>query len=281
MIAHPSGLIFVHIPKCAGMSVEAALGGLPARQLSEQHWTGELLRRHYPEEWSAYHKFTVVRHPLDRAWSYVRFLRRLNPVWRRHLKAVDDATLLRDLLFGNSELARLNADTMLTGEEEILKFEELSTAWPAFAERHGLPSELPRRNSAPGSPPPPPPLIRLLAAEFFGAEHERFGYPRPDPAAVSLTLADRGALCWARLHAWAKSLARVTWSTDTARATEAWLERWRASLPDPSWIARYDAAVAARPARFASGNDVVMWAQYLHDDVNRALGKPLWEPWEP
>lgn len=280
MIAHPQRLIFVHIPKCAGMSVEAALGGLPHRQIPEQHLSGALIRRYYPEEWEAYHKFAVVRHPVARCWSYTRFYRRYDPVWRRHLGAVDDGTLLRDLMFGRTNLGRYAAHPMLTGEEEVLRFEDLRSEWPAFARRNGLPVELPHRNRSPDRAPDPPPLMVWLTAVMFPEDYDRFGYERPDPARADLSIEDRGTLCWAELHAWAHRLPE-RWTTEAARAAEAWLASWRARLPDPSWMARLDALLAERPPVLTGAAEVRLWAERLHDDVNRALGKPLWEPWSP
>jgi len=262
------------------MSVEAALGGLPARQIPEQHLTGAQIRRYFPEEWSAYHKFTVVRHPLARCWSYVRFYRRYDPMWRRHMPAVDDATLLRDLLFGRTHLGRGAAHHMLTGEEEVLHLENLRETWPDFARRHGLPTALPHRNRSPEQTPAPPPLMRWLVAVTFPEDYDRFGYERPDPATADLPLSDRGTLCWAELHAWAQRLPDP-WTPAAARAAEAWLRDWRARLPDPAWIERLDALLGARPPELTGAAELRLWAEHLHDDVNRALGKPLWEPWSP
>ena len=279
MIAHPHHLIFIHVPKCAGMSVEDALGGLPRQQLREQHATARELRDRYPDEWAAYHRFAIVRNPVDRCRSFTSFFRRYDPVWRRYLGAVDDERLLRDLLFSHNMLTRYTAHRMLTGDEEILKFEELSEFWPAFAARHGLPKALPERNRSSGAPPPVSPVIPHLVAALCPEDFDRFGYARPEGASA-LPLADRGALCWAELHAWARRLP-AQWSTDAARAAEAWLAGWRARLPDPSWIARYDDLIAARPPDLTGDRAVEMWAEHLHEDVNRAIGKPLWAPWQP
>jgi hypothetical protein len=279
LIAHFHHLIFIHVPKCAGMSVEAALGGLPIRQRREQHATGAELRERYPDEWAAYHRFAIVRHPVERCRSFVSFYRSYDPIWRRHLGAVDDERLLRDLLFSPNMLTRYTPARMLTGDEEILKFEALPEAWPEFAAQHGLPRELPHHNRSSGPRGPMSPVIPHLVAAMFPEDFDRCGYARPDGASA-LSLADRGAVCWAELHAWTRRLP-ARWSTEAAAAAERWLEQWRARLPDPSWIARYDQLVAVRPPDLGGDRELALWAEHLHDDVNRALGKPVWSPWSP
>ncbi|TVQ88246.1 MAG: hypothetical protein EA397_17325 [Deltaproteobacteria bacterium] len=278
MIAHPYHLIFIHVPKCAGMSVEEALGGLPRGQRNEQHATASELSERYPEEWEAYHRFAIVRHPVARCRSFTAFYRRFDPLWRRHLGEIEDELLLRDLLFSSNMLTRFSAHRMLSGDEEILKFEELNQAWPVFAAEHGLPRVLPQRNRSPSSPPPMSPVVPHLVAAIFPEDFDRFGYPRPERA-EELSLADRGTLCWAELHAWAVRLP-ARWSVDAARAAEAWLADWRARLPDPGWIARYDDLVTARPPDLTGDQAVKVWVEELHEDVNRALGKRLWQPWQ-
>lgn len=281
MIARLQRLIFVHVPKCAGMAVEAALGGLPARQNPEQHWTGKQLSRAYPDEWASFHRFAVVRHPLARALSYVRFIRRFDPIWRRHLDHVPEDVLLRDTLFSHNTLTTLSAHAMLTGEEEVLHLEDLDATWPAFAERHGLPRALPRKNHAPEAPHAPlPPVCAHLVAAMFPEDHGRFGYALPTDPIASLSPRDQGAVAWARLQAWGRRRPERA----TAQAVEearAWLAEWRASLPDPEWIDRYDALVRARPPALDTARETQAWVERLHEDVNVALGKPPWKPWSP
>ena len=51
-------LIFLHIPKCAGQSVEQALG---VRHHHRHHKFDDL-----PEDWQSYLRFTFIRHPINR-----------------------------------------------------------------------------------------------------------------------------------------------------------------------------------------------------------------------
>ena len=167
MIDHERRLIFVHIPKCAGISIEEAMGGLPPEQRHLQHWSAGLYARYYPDCWRRYTRFAVVREPVARALSFVRFLRRYDAIQRRHLAAVDELALLRDTLMSANLLTTAPQAKMIRGDVELLRFERLAEDWPAFAARVGLPSALPRRNRAPQSTRAddvPPPIRAMVAA---------------------------------------------------------------------------------------------------------------------
>jgi hypothetical protein len=63
--------IFIHIPKCAGTSIEKTLGG----QEFGGHSTVKGIREKYPMEWNQYYKFTIVRDPLTRFASGYHYLK--------------------------------------------------------------------------------------------------------------------------------------------------------------------------------------------------------------
>lgn len=85
MISHEHKCIFIHISKCAGTSVERALGlknrelnydilygWCPKNRLYLQHATPQqLLDFGYinKEDWDSYYKFIIIRNPWDRAYS--------------------------------------------------------------------------------------------------------------------------------------------------------------------------------------------------------------------
>jgi chondroitin 4-sulfotransferase 11 len=96
MIDHRRRVIFLHIPKCAGTSIERAfgvgpfnsrepdyehlVGWCPKRGIFLQHATAQQLLEFglvSPEVWSEYFTFTVVRNPFARAVSDYFWLRRL------------------------------------------------------------------------------------------------------------------------------------------------------------------------------------------------------------
>lgn len=72
MIDHVRKLIFVHIARTGGSSIETALVGKDWWSIdpSTKHISATAAREIYGEEiWSTYHKFTVVRNPWDRIVS--------------------------------------------------------------------------------------------------------------------------------------------------------------------------------------------------------------------
>lgn len=85
-IAHKHKLIFIHIPKTAGTSIEKALGikrwdekilRLKKEQkiggvlYAPQHYTGPMVKMHTKvlPYWNKYFKFSIVRHPYTRVLS--------------------------------------------------------------------------------------------------------------------------------------------------------------------------------------------------------------------
>ena len=67
-ISYEHNLIFIHIPKNAGTSITRAF-----RMENSGHWDVEATSRHYSEEWNDYHKFCIVRNPLDRFISCYKY----------------------------------------------------------------------------------------------------------------------------------------------------------------------------------------------------------------
>ena len=281
MISHHHGLIFVHVPKCAGMTIELALGGLPVPQRPEQHFTGHQYARYYPELWHSMHRFTVVRHPVARCLSFVRFYRRWDAVWRKHLSDVDDDTLLRDLLMSPNLLTTHAPSRMLTGEEEVLKLEELETQWPDFAERFHLPSELPRRNAAPSATQREgmSPATQLMVAARFPDDFENFGYALPNVTLADLSLADQGAVLWVQLRTWATEASDS--AGDLSPQARANLTAWVERLPTSQWRERWERALSERPVPWHVPAALVLWSEQIHDHVRRALGAAPWTPWHP
>lgn len=65
-----AGVIFVHVPKAAGVSVSRALYGRPLG-----HFQATDIRRVCPDIFAKLHTFGVVRHPTQRLYSAYRFAR--------------------------------------------------------------------------------------------------------------------------------------------------------------------------------------------------------------
>jgi len=66
-----AGIVFIHVPKCAGTSVSHALYGQ-----SLGHRTAQELRSFSPDRFDRLYSFAVIRDPLERAHSAYIYLRR-------------------------------------------------------------------------------------------------------------------------------------------------------------------------------------------------------------
>lgn len=69
-------LLFVHIPKNAGTSIEKALN---ARQTGHMSWRD--YREHHSREWDAYTSFAVLRDPVERFISCYNYARMERSYW--------------------------------------------------------------------------------------------------------------------------------------------------------------------------------------------------------
>ena len=79
LILSEQKLIFLHIPKCAGQSVESAFG---IRHHHRHHKRNDL-----PEDWQAYLRFTFVRHPISRFLSACNYNLRVAQRTERQLRS--------------------------------------------------------------------------------------------------------------------------------------------------------------------------------------------------
>lgn len=70
-IFHESRSIFIHVPKCAGTSIEKTLGG----SQYGGHSFGRSIRDKFPKEWKRYYKFGIVRDPLTRFGSAYYYMK--------------------------------------------------------------------------------------------------------------------------------------------------------------------------------------------------------------
>ena len=75
MISHKYKCIFIHIPRCAGTSVEGWLHGADWWQHDPKtkHLLASQAREIYAEYWDDYFKFTIVRNPFTRVLSCLKY----------------------------------------------------------------------------------------------------------------------------------------------------------------------------------------------------------------
>lgn len=174
-VSHSRRCIFVHIPKCAGTSIEFVLGmhgplsdvGLrPYWQqrldpdtlfgAGGQHFTARRLRDELgPETWSAYFTFAVVRNPWDRVVSHAAWRdqkwHRGEAVTQAEMDRVVD-TLDAEAAAGTIAHEHLHPQHGWVEDERggimvdrIGRFETLAVDWAGIAARIGAPTALPRR----------------------------------------------------------------------------------------------------------------------------------------
>lgn len=195
--------IFVHIPKCAGQSIEQAfLKDVAPDGDFERHrhlltcfgrpwdWSAEIpgrlahLKAHQyldfnlvpPSVWDGSFRFAVVRDPLERAISMWRY-RSVGLDFDAFATEYLPANIAKDFWF---EPQHTYTHSPQTGESllhEIIPFAELQLRWPAIRERVGMkPEPLPARNK---SQKPPPESISDAAREsirtLYAEDYARLG----------------------------------------------------------------------------------------------------------
>lgn len=73
MICHKNKIIFIHIPKCAGVSISTAFG-YNTNLASGRHYTSKEYKEKYPYEYKTYYKFAFVRNPYSRILSFYNYI---------------------------------------------------------------------------------------------------------------------------------------------------------------------------------------------------------------
>lgn len=74
MIDHKNKLIFIHIPRTGGTSIER-MAGINEDKPDKHHCASEIKSNVSKKIWNEYFKFTVIRHPLARAMSTYKWVR--------------------------------------------------------------------------------------------------------------------------------------------------------------------------------------------------------------
>ena len=175
MICHDRKLIFIHIPKCGGTSVENCLWP-PAQERTESMlWMGfvapffnkyqtgglqHLTARHIRLEvgaslFSEYFKFAICRHPVDRIISQFKFMSR-RPDLRNFIGLGDaydfdeylERITLRRHVQWMPQVDFIQDEDGMVIVDKLYKLEDISKSSTQFASDVGINvSHLPRENS--------------------------------------------------------------------------------------------------------------------------------------
>jgi hypothetical protein len=150
-------LIFIHVPKAAGSSV----GRLNVGR-TYGHQTYSFYEKWLPKGRKMPVTFSIVRCPYDRCVSAFNYLKKssrspLDLWWsRNHLSEFDDVNEFvvnrlerRDILDWMHFRPQVDFLKGSNGEisvDFVMKLEELTSSWPIFSEKFGLPAEIERIN---------------------------------------------------------------------------------------------------------------------------------------
>lgn len=203
MICHRQRLVFVHLRRTAGNSIEAALGGIELfdrwfrrtqvwdnrlhrgrswykrdRRGHRIHATAIEIRAAHPTEFDRYFKFTIVRNPWEQMASlYARlhshdaaFSGFRNWLWRFDLP---NGTVPQSSIF-DDEGRRL--------VDFVGRFERLQEDFDAACDLAGIPRrKLPRTNDSRGLPMAElyDHASRSIVERLYAPDIERFGYSFP------------------------------------------------------------------------------------------------------
>lgn len=191
MISHEHKTIFIHIPKCAGQSIETAFltdlklsWGLRAPLLLRPNDQPELgpkrlahliatdyTRCHYVSEelFDCYYRFAVIRDPWSRAVSLYHHLD-VNIPFRAFVAEWLPQQFQKRDWEGSYWFVRPQADYVMTEDgrllvDDLIRFEKLAEGFATVAAKSGLRTALPHVNSNAGREPGKPhSLTRRLRA---------------------------------------------------------------------------------------------------------------------
>lgn len=160
MISHVHNCIFIHIPKCAGESIETALMGRPNWEKDDpnykflnqpedsivgddKHYTINQWKSNY--YFNTYFKFSIVRNPWAAAYSFYKYRKKRDnfsysfPEWTKNVNPKVFSEFL-------SPLRYLLIDGKIS-VDYIGKFENLKKDWTNICEQINLPTkQLPHKN---------------------------------------------------------------------------------------------------------------------------------------
>lgn len=184
-----AGVIFVHTPKSAGISISNALYGRPLGHI----YAADMVR-YAPAEFASLLTFSIVRDPFDRYLSAIRFVKEKyslikgSPGLPTDLALLDDPRRLLEEWLRHQDLRRVNyvfrpqhyflcADDSTVLPSYVGRFESLDRDMQEVADRLGKPVSLPRMNTTEkAGPEARDAALRAQVLAFYGRDTGLFGY---------------------------------------------------------------------------------------------------------
>ncbi len=164
--------LFIHIPKCAGTSIQKALLGWNFMEFDDEHklWaqhaTASEIKKYYlsEQEWEKLFTFAFVRNPFDRAVSSYNYLCNLKNI-EKNKKSFSDFVFrggaFKDLLSKDACQKQENryhhvvpmVDYLFEGEQLLVdyvaRFEDLALEWGILCKKMASKRKLPFLNKHP------------------------------------------------------------------------------------------------------------------------------------
>ncbi len=149
-------VIFIHIPRTGGTSIRQSLDfNRPRETKQEKHWHARLIEEQVGKRnWSEAFKFTFVRNPWSRLYSYYIYKLRKNQLdkrgrqfdfesWaRKRLEGHDARTPDKGILHYSPQSKWLESISGKIEVDYIGKFEKLESDFEELCDRIGLKGEL-------------------------------------------------------------------------------------------------------------------------------------------
>lgn len=125
--------IFIHVPKCAGTSIEKTLGG----SQYGGHSTAKSIRDKFKDKWDTYYKFGIVRDPLTRfasAYHYLKERRENDALQNKNIILSKDINDYIHNYFLKDNVVHLwkQVDFLCENDKllvDIYPYEELESSW--------------------------------------------------------------------------------------------------------------------------------------------------------
>ncbi|CAB4817470.1 unannotated protein [freshwater metagenome] len=190
IISDQPPLLFVHIPKTAGVSISRALveGNTkhPLCIKSKHETAAAFIARNGPEAFHGRHTFSVVRHPLNRFLSQYAFMKKHQDKWPQFesLRSPDDfvdAIERNDtnIIIRIEQILPQCAYITLDGAicvDDVLRHEAIESEFRNFCAKIGLAQRhLPQANRT-NAKLSPSEKVKAFVTHYYAEDFRLFGY---------------------------------------------------------------------------------------------------------